>query len=599
MASAGNGKPVTVSGLSLAGSASGNYTLTQPSGLTANITALGVTVSVGISANNKPYDGTATATMTSNNVVLAGVLAGDTGNVMLVTNGYVANFNNGSAGNGKPVTVSGLSLGGSASGNYILTQPTGLSANITALGVTVSSGLSANNKPYDGTATATLTSNNVALAGVLAGDTGNVLLVTNGYAANFNNGSAGNGKPVTVSGLSLGGSASGNYSLTQPSGLSANITALGVTVSSGLSANNKPYDGTATATLTSNNVALAGVLAGDTGNVLLVTNGYVANFNNGSAGNGKPVTVSGLSLGGSASGNYSLTQPSGLSANITALGVTVSSGLSANNKPYDGTATATLTSNNVALAGVLAGDTGNVMLVTNGYAANFNNGSAGNGKPVTVSGLSLGGSASGNYMLTQPSGLSANITALGVTVSSGLSANNKPYDGTATATLTSNNVALAGVLAGDTGNVMLVTNGYVANFNNGSAGNGKPVTVSGLSLGGSASGNYSLTQPSGLSANITALGVTVSSGLSANNKPYDGTATATLTSNNVALAGVLVGDTGNVMLVTNGYVANFDNGSAGNGKPVTVSGLSLGGSASGNYSLTQPSGLRANITGWG
>ncbi len=51
--------------------------------------------------------------------------------------------------------------------------------------------------------------------------------------------------------------------------------------------------------------------------------------------------------------------------------MTVSSGLSANNKPYDGTATATLTSNNVALAGVLAGDTGNVMLVTNGYAANF------------------------------------------------------------------------------------------------------------------------------------------------------------------------------------------------------------------------------------
>ncbi len=98
----------------------------------------------------------------------------------------------------------------------------------------------------------------------------------------------------------------------------------------------------------------------------------------------------------------------------------MSSGLTANNKPYDGTTTATLTSNNVVLAGVLAGDTGNVLLVTNGYAANFNNGSAGNGKPVTVSGLSLGGSASGNYMLTQPSGLTANITELGVTVSSGI-----------------------------------------------------------------------------------------------------------------------------------------------------------------------------------
>ena len=232
-------------------------------------------MSSGIAANNKAYDGTATATLTSNNVVLAGVLAGDAGNVVLLTNGYVANFNNGSAGNGKPVTVSGLSLGGSASGNYSLTQPTGLSANITALGVTVSSGLSANNKAYDGTANATLTSNNVVLAGVLAGDAGNVVLLTNGYVANFNNGSAGNGKPVTVSGLSLGGSASGNYSLTQPAGLSANITALGVTVSSGITANNKAYDGTTVATITSNNVVLAGVLAGDAGNVVLCDNEWV------------------------------------------------------------------------------------------------------------------------------------------------------------------------------------------------------------------------------------------------------------------------------------------------------------------------------------
>ncbi len=150
---------------------------------------------------------------------------------------------------------------------------------------------------------------------------------------------------------------------------------------------------------------------------------------------------------------------------------------------------------------------------------------------------------------------------------------------------------------GDT--VNLVTNGYTANFATANVGTGIPVTVSGLTLSGASAGNYTLTQPTGLTANITALGVTVSGGLSANNKPYDGTATATLTSNNVALAGVLAGDTGNVLLVTNGYVANFNNGSAGNGKPVTVSGLSLGGSASGNYSLTQPSGLRRTSRAWG
>ena len=85
--------------------------------------------------------------------------------------------------------------------------------------------------------------------------------------------------------------------------------------------------------------------------------------------------------------------------------MTVSSGLSANNKAYDGTATATLTSNNVALAGVLAGDAGNVLLVTNGYVANFNNGSAGNGKPVTVSGLSLGGQCVGELLVDATDGL--------------------------------------------------------------------------------------------------------------------------------------------------------------------------------------------------
>ena len=59
--------------------------------------------------------------------------------MLVTTNGYVANFNNASVGNGKPVTVSGLSLGGSASGNYMLTQPTGLSANITPKALTIAS----------------------------------------------------------------------------------------------------------------------------------------------------------------------------------------------------------------------------------------------------------------------------------------------------------------------------------------------------------------------------------------------------------------------------------------------------------------------------
>ncbi len=595
-ATAGNGIAVTVSGLTLTGTAAGNYTLTQPSGLTANITKVGVTITSGITANNKPYDGTTTATITSNNVVLSGVLAGDTANVRISTNGYTANFASAAAGNGIGVTVSGLTLTGTAAGNYTLTQPSGLTANITKVGVTITSGITANNKPYDGTTTATISSNNVVLAGVLAGDTGNVSLVTNGYVANFASANVGNGISVTVSGLTLTGTAAGNYSLSQPAGLTANITKVGVTITSGITANNKPYDGTTTATISSNNVMLAGVLAGDTGNVFVSTNGYTANFASTAAGNGIAVTVSGLTLTGTAAGNYTLTQPSGLTANITKVGVTITSGITANNKPYDGTTTATITSNNVVLSGVLAGDTANVRISTNGYTANFASAAAGNGIGVTVSGLTLTGTAAGNYTLTQPSGLTANITKVGVTITSGITANNKPYDGTTTATISSNNVVLAGVLAGDTGNVSLVTNGYVANFASANVGNGISVTVSGLTLTGTAAGNYSLSQPAGLTANITKVGVTITSGITANNKPYDGTTTATISSNNVVLAGVLAGDTGNVFVSTNGYTANFASATAGNGIAVTVSGLTLTGTAAGNYTLTQPSGLTANIT---
>ena len=93
----------------------------------------GVTINTdGITANNKVYDGTTVATLSSNNVVLAGVLPADAGNVRLSTNGYVANFSNPNVGTNIAVTVSGLTLTGSAATNYTLTQPTGLAANITS-----------------------------------------------------------------------------------------------------------------------------------------------------------------------------------------------------------------------------------------------------------------------------------------------------------------------------------------------------------------------------------------------------------------------------------------------------------------------------------
>jgi len=67
-------------------------------------------------------------------------------------------------------------------------------------------------------------------------------------------------------------------------------------------------------------------------------------------------------------------------------------------------------------------------------AATFDNKNVGTSKPVTVTGYALAGADIGNYTLSQPAGLSADITQAGLTVT-GITSNDKSYDGNTTATL--------------------------------------------------------------------------------------------------------------------------------------------------------------------
>src|SRR5207244_1838550 len=170
----------------------------------------------GLTANNKPYDGNATAAL-SGTAVLSGAIGGD---VVSLAGTATATFNNKSVGTSKPVTVTGLTLTGADAGNYTLTQPTGLTANITAINLTVT-GLTANSKPYDGNANATLSG--TAISHGRAG--GDVVSLAGTATATFNNKNVGTNKPVTVTGLTLTGADAGNYTLSQPTGLTANITA--------------------------------------------------------------------------------------------------------------------------------------------------------------------------------------------------------------------------------------------------------------------------------------------------------------------------------------------------------------------------------------
>ena len=574
--SVGTAKLVTVGGLTLSGNAAPNYTLAQPT-TSASITALSLTAS-GITAANKPYDGTTSATLNTAGATLNGVLPADTGNVTVVTSTATGTFADKNVGTAKLVTVSGLTLSGSAAPNYTLVQPT-TSASITALGLTVA-GVTAANRPYDGTMSATLTTSGATLIGVLPVDAGNVTLVTSGATGSFADRNVGTAKLVVVSGLTLSGTAAGDYTLAQPT-TSASITALGLTAS-GITAANKVYDGTTSATLNTAGATLNGVLPVDTGNVTLLTTTATGTLGDKNVGTAKLVTVSGLTLSGNAAPNYALAQPT-TSASITALSLTAS-GITAANKVYDGTTSATLNTAGVTLNGVLPVDTGNVTLLTTTATGTFGDKNVGTAKLVTVSGLTLGGSAAPNYTLAQPT-TSANITALGLTVT-GITAANKPYDGTTSATLNTAGATLNGGLSVDAGNLALVTSGATGSFADRNVGTAKPVTVNGLTLSGSAAPNYTLAQPT-TTADITALPLTLT-GITAANKLYDGTTAATLNTTNGLLNGVLPTDTGNVTLMTSGAIGAFSDPSVGTNKLVTISGLALGGSAAGDYTLTQP-----------
>ena len=436
----------------------------------ADITALQLEFSFTV--DDKVYDGTTDATG------LIGSLTGFIGTDDVDWNFTTVAFDNADAGPAKLVTLTGLILIGLDAGNYSLASATVTStAAITALGIT--GNFTVANKVYDGTTAATVQTR--TLTGVIAGD---VVSLTGGTAT-FANANVGTGKTVTLTGATLAGAASGNYSLTSVNTTTANITALGIT--GNFTVLNEVYDGTTVARVQTRTVT--GVIAGD----VVSLSGGTATFDNANVGTGKTVTLTGATLAGAASGNYSLTSVNTTTANITALGIT--GNFTVANKVYNGTTAATVQTR--TLTGVIAGD---VVSLSGGTAA-FANANAGIGKIVTLTGATLAGAASGNYSLTSVNTTTANITALGIT--GNFTAANKVYDGTNSATVQTQ--TLTGVIAGDVVNLT----GGTATFADANAGIDKTVTLTGATLTGAASGSYSLTSVNQTTANIAKADATI------------------------------------------------------------------------------------------
>lgn len=170
-----------------------------------------VTIS-GITAANKEYDGSTTATPTGTAVINGKVGSDD----VTVTAG-TATFADKNVGTGKTVTFTGYSLSGADAGNYNLkAQPASVTANITAKDVKLTGGINATDRSYvKDNKTVGLTKGTLTFDGLVSGETLDVNIPTTGAISDAKVGAYN----VTYSGVTLKDGTTGkasNYKLVSP-----------------------------------------------------------------------------------------------------------------------------------------------------------------------------------------------------------------------------------------------------------------------------------------------------------------------------------------------------------------------------------------------
>lgn len=265
------------------GNSGNNYAITY---VTASGTITPKAISAtGLVAQNKVYDGTASATLSG---VVSGVEAVD----VVSTGTLVGVFSDKNVGVSKSVTVSGFALTGADAGNYTLGSSVTVAADITPKSVVAT--YTAKSKTYDGSTSA-------SVVGTSSEFVASDLVSVTQASAVFSDKNAGVGKTVQINGVALSGADAGNYSLINTSTtVTADIQKK--SVNTVYSAANKVYDGSTTASVT---LTSKDLVPNDS-----VTISQKAAFADKNAGTGKTVSITGIALGGADAGNYSLASTS-------------------------------------------------------------------------------------------------------------------------------------------------------------------------------------------------------------------------------------------------------------------------------------------------
>ena len=624
--------------MGLTGTGSGNYALTQPTGLTAVISPLGLTAT---STVTKSYDGGTVASLAGANTVLSGFVAGQGATV---NSGVTGSFASANVGSGIAITGGALSAGnltpvnGTLLSNYTLPSSDNGTGTITPAVINLSG-----SRVYDAATDAAASIFNGGTVNGVAGQT--LTLSGQGTLASKNVGS----ESVSLGTLALGDGtgAASNYTLVGGTD-TVSVSKYAIIVSA--AANNKTYNGNTTATLASLNSS--GVLSGDS----IAFHDTSATFSDKNVGTAKLVSVAGISATGADKNNYSFNATTTSTADITPYVLTLAgtrvydtssnapagafgtaglvTGVGSETLQLTGSGTlagANVGSQSVSALGTLAigtggtgtasnytlvggSDTVSVTPATLVYTANSASSVYGT-SPVTqggaVSGFvgadTLGSATTGNAAFSTTATSASNVGYYAIN-GSGLTADNGNYvfsqaAGNATAlTVHPAVINLSGARTYDaatdaaasifgssgtlstgigTQTITLQGTGVLASKNVGS----ESVTALGslsLANGTGLASNYTLVGGSD-AVSVAARGITVAA--TASNKAYDGTAAATLTA--LGSAGVLSGDT----VTFASQPASFADKNAGSGKTVTVTGITDSGADAGNYTLNNSSAV--------
>jgi filamentous hemagglutinin family protein len=562
---------VTVSSVQLAdgtGRAS-NYVLAPGQTASARITPLNVVVT-GVTAVDRVYDATRRATLSGTAIVNPVAGAGDS---PVVVGTPLATFADANAGGGKAVNVTGYALSGVGASNYALQAPAGLTATIAQATLNVLANA-------DAKLVTTSDANNfngVSFAGFVGADTaavvGGSLSVTR---TNPGTQSAG----VYAGVLQASGLSAQNYAMNYVAGdytiVPAGQLLIRAANGSATYGSAPSFNITSVEYLTNGGQVLTGLSAvGGSGNTFQYSDGAggtvdftlgAANPLNSVGGNLRVgnygATATSLTVGG---GNFSGTPTVVGALTVTPLARTVT-GVTAQNKNYDRTNSATFTGGVIAS---LANDA--VGVDGSGVTATFADKNVGSGKAVSLFGFTLTGADAANYRLVQPADVQADITVPTLTIT-GVTALHKIYDSTRTAILTG---GVINPLLGD--DATLVVTGATGLFADADVADGKSVVVSGYTVVGADAANYLLVQPTGLTANITPLTLTLG-GLAATDKVYDGSTTASVTG---SLTGVIAGDTVGLASLAGSFVDK----NVAAAKTVNVTVGALTGAQAGNYRI--------------